>query len=138
MSVSAQLRAHAAAILVCDEREPLLSFEMPLRLLSEANQRGHWAKKAGRVSDQRDAVTAMFKTHWRRSTAWFNPTTVIVRLVRIAPRSLDTDNLASALKATQDAVAAALGVDDKRLEVVRDQERGKPKTHAVRIEVYAR
>lgn len=35
-----------------------------------------------------------------------------ITLTRLAPRSLDTDNLQRALKAIRDGVADALGVDD--------------------------
>ncbi len=65
------------------------------------------------------------------------PGTVVVALTRIAPRDLDTDNLASGLKAVRDGVADALGVDDgsSRIEWRYAQERGRPGEYAVRVEI---
>ena len=49
-----------------------------------------------------------------------------ITLTRIAPRTLDDDNLAAGFKATRDRVADWLGVDDgdKRLTWRYAQERG--------------
>jgi hypothetical protein len=64
---------------------------------------------------------------------------VAITLTRIAPRVLDTDNLASGLKAVRDGVADALGVNDgsSRLTWRYAQERGKPREYAVRVEIQA-
>lgn len=64
---------------------------------------------------------------------------LVVRIVRIAPRELDShDNLGMSLKAITDGVARSLGVDDRdpRVHFVPDAERGAPKTWGVRIEFY--
>ena len=65
--------------------------------------------------------------------------TVVVVLTRIAPRDLDTDNLASGLKAVRDGVADALGMDDgsSRIEWRYAQERRKPGEYAVRVGIRA-
>jgi len=62
---------------------------------------------------------------------------VAITLTRIAPRALDSDNLASGLKAVRDGVADALGVDDgtSRIEWRYAQERGKPGEYAVRVAI---
>jgi len=62
---------------------------------------------------------------------------VAITLTRIALRVLDTDNLASGLKAVRDGVADALGVNDgsSRIEWRYAQERGKPGEYAVRVEI---
>lgn len=62
---------------------------------------------------------------------------VVITLTRIAPRSLDTDNLASALKAVRDGAADALGVDDGsgRIEWRYAHERGKPGEYGVYVEI---
>jgi hypothetical protein len=62
---------------------------------------------------------------------------VVVRLTRIGPRKLDSDNVAGACKATRDGVADWLGVDDgdeSRVRWVYAQERG---AYGVRVEVLA-
>ncbi|MBE0568400.1 MAG: hypothetical protein IH577_01830 [Deltaproteobacteria bacterium] len=60
-----------------------------------------------------------------------------VTLTRIAPRALDTDNLASGLKAIRDGVADALEIDDgsSLIEWRYAQEKGKPGEYAVRVEI---
>jgi hypothetical protein len=64
--------------------------------------------------------------------------TVAITLTRIAPGVLDTDNLASALKAVRDGVADALRVDDGSSRVAwrYAQERGKPRQYAVRVAIH--
>jgi len=61
---------------------------------------------------------------------------LVVRLVRRAPRRLDGDNLAGALKSVRDGVADALGVDDRnpRVRWVVDQETARASD--VLVEVY--
>lgn len=43
---------------------------------------------------------------------WVGPLPLRVRMVRVAPRPLDDDNLRAAFKAVRDGIAEALGVDD--------------------------
>lgn len=110
----------------------------PERIESEANQREHWAKKAARVKRQRIGAWAEL----RSAKVWGNGLLALpikVKLTRIAPRSLDGDNLQSGFKATRDGVADFFGVDDRdpRIEWAYDQQRGAPKYYAVRIEVAA-
>jgi hypothetical protein len=60
-----------------------------------------------------------------------------ITLTRIAPRRLDSDNLARSLKAVRDGIADAIGVDDgdPRLEWRYAQEQGAVREYAVRVEV---
>ena len=60
-----------------------------------------------------------------------------VELVRVAPRSLDSDNLTSSLKAVRDGVADWLGVDDgdERVRWTYGQRKGKPREYLVEIGV---
>jgi len=62
-----------------------------------------------------------------------------VRLVRIAPRGLDDDNLGAAFKSVRDGIADALGIDDRdpRVAYVPDSETGGVKEYAIRLEFYA-
>ncbi|MEK9722414.1 MAG: hypothetical protein VW405_02865 [Rhodospirillaceae bacterium] len=112
-----------------------LSFTAPIRLVSEANTREHWAKKAKRAKAQRAAALMAMRA---AGSAKIEPPYVVV-LTRIAPRVLDDDNLARAFKAVRDGVAEALRVDDGDTRQIRwayRQERGEPKEHAVRVTVY--
>jgi crossover junction endodeoxyribonuclease RusA len=109
---------------------------LPVRTWSEANQRGHWGKRARRAKKQREAARMLVRTARR-----YLPKvgSAAVTLTRIAPRTLDTDNLASAMKAVRDGVADALGVNDgsSRIEWRYAQERGKPGEYAVRVEIHS-
>ena len=103
------------------------------RIESEANGREHWRPKSARV--KRHRITAWAELRKVERPAFLGP--VQITLTRIAPHTLDDDNLAAGFKATRDGVADWLGVDDgdKRLTWRYAQERGAPKTYQVRIEV---
>lgn len=72
-----------------------------LRLVSEANSRGHTIAKADRIATQRSAVTSTLRVMGGAAP----PLPCRVAITRIAPDVLDDDNLASACKAARDAVA---------------------------------
>jgi crossover junction endodeoxyribonuclease RusA len=112
----------------------LLGFTAPIRVVSEANLREHWSKRARRAKAQRAAACLACRASGGKSIA---PPCHIV-LTRIAPRDLDTDNLARAFKAVRDGIADALGVDDgdARIEWSYRQERGAPKEYAVMMQVW--
>ena len=131
--ISDRLRAVASAISRCDQTDPVSVQTLPLRLESKANAHVHWRKLAHKAAVQRTAGRlALAQSRLEPGGR------AIVRLVRISPRELDGDNLANALKAVRDGVADALGVDDRdpRVTWLPDWERGAPKQHAVRVEVY--
>src|SRR4051812_37553527 len=107
---------------------------LPLRLVSEANARGHWAVRAKRVKRQRTAVGLVLNTQPRPTLP------CVVTVTRIAPRALDGhDNLQASCKATIDAIAQWLGVDDRDPRVTwrYGQRRGKAKEYGVEIEAVA-
>ena len=104
---------------------------LPLRVVSEANRRDHWATKAKRARAQRHAVAWA----WSAESLPHGRKPALVVLTRYAPRKLDDDNLAGAFKAVRDEVALQCGFDD-RDEAVRwvyAQERAKE--CGVRVEV---
>lgn len=143
MTASPALLRQRDAITVCVEREPVLRFELPFRIQSTANLREHWAEKAARVKRQRESTALMCRVELHRQRVsgvlgFQRVDRLVVRLLRVAPLELDDDNLAAALKACRDGVADALGVNDRdpRVTWVCDQEKGKPKEYAVRVEVY--
>jgi hypothetical protein len=86
---------------------------LPIRVVSEANQREHWAKKASRAKAQRSIVRLAVGAHLRsRSLHGSALAPVVVSFTRIGPRKLDMDNLAGSFKHVQDGVCDALGIDD--------------------------
>lgn len=104
---------------------------LPIRLVSVANQREHWAVRAKRTADER------WIAHARLNAFQVPAGKCVVTLVRVAPRALDDDNLRSAFKAVRDGVADWLGVKDSSplVKWVYRQERGKAKEYAVSISV---
>ena len=85
-----------------------VTIEIPLRLGRGGNDRMHWRTKYRQKQAEQTAVTMFL-----RGTPPTPPLTVT--LTRIAPgNGLDPfDNLPASLKASVDAVASWLGVDDK-------------------------
>ncbi len=88
---------------------------IPIRLISEANAREHWAVRNKRKKAQQQAVRLAFLSSQFRVCA----PPVDVALTRIGIRKLDPDNLAGSFKATQDEIARLLGVDDGDERAVR-------------------
>jgi crossover junction endodeoxyribonuclease RusA len=109
--------------------------ELPIRTWSEANARVHWATRARRAREQRRAARICVRAALARSLA--PPLPLTVTLTRLAPKRLDTDNLAISLKAVRDGVADALGLDDgdERLVWRYAQERLRPGHYGIRVEV---
>jgi predicted Fe-S protein YdhL (DUF1289 family) len=105
-----------------------------MRIESVANKREHWSRRAKRAKDQRELA------RWSLSIAGVRPSPPLtIRITRIAPRNLDSDNLSSGCKALRDGIADWLGVDDgdNRLTWVYAQERGQPRQYLVRVEFEA-
>lgn len=121
-------------------------FMLPVRTVSGDNQREHWAKRSQRVRSQRAAThwqmlklahfAPMNRWHARYWPAWR------ITLTRIAPRPLDEhDGLPSSCKAIVDEIVSQLGLPndrDPRLSFEYRQERGAPKTYAVRVRIEKR
>lgn len=110
---------------------------LPIRAESVANLREHWRAKASRAQLHRTTAWAALRAV-KPSGVILGP--LVVTIARIAPRTLDSDNLAMSLKACRDGIADWLGVDDKdsdRLVWRYAQERGAPKHYAVRVEIRA-
>lgn len=119
-----------------------LRFRIPIRIVSVANAREHWAKKAKRAQHHRGvalmASRAMLRPTARRLAE--NPEArIVVIITRVAPRKLDTDNLASGCKSTRDGLADALGIDDgsDRVEWRYAQQKGGKGEYAVVVSVEA-
>lgn len=106
----------------------------PYRLQSAPNLREHHHAKAARVRAERQAATLALKVTLANSNV--RPPCVVT-MTRVAPRTLDDDNVRGAFKATRDAVAALLGLDDRdeRIAWRYGQRKGAPKMYAVEIRV---
>lgn len=116
---------------------------LPMKLPSVANLREHWAAKAKRARAQRNAVATAWLVHADR-VAWvlrfagfLRGPGVEVTLTRVAPRALDSDNLASAFKAIRDEVALKLGVNDNDPRVTWSYGQSKGPAKVV-IDIWAR
>lgn len=111
--------------------------EIPLKIESTLNKREHWARRAKLAKAQRDAahygLIGLLPTG---ESSLYRRMAKVVKLTRIAPRELDTDNLAGGFKSVRDGVADWLGINDNDPRVTWQyaQERGKPKQYACRIE----
>jgi len=107
----------------------MITATIPLRIVSAANRREHWAAKARRAKAERAAAMAVPKP---RPAARYR-----ITLTRIGPRAIkdEHDNLPTAFKALVDGIADRLGIDDgdERLTWVYRQERGTE--YAVRVEI---
>lgn len=112
----------------------MIVVELPTHIVSEANGREHWRKVAARKKLHRQTARLILQQYARPMR---EDVSVSVMLTRIAPRSLDGDNLQSGFKATRDGVADWLGIDDgsPRIMWQYGQEKGKPKQYAARVEV---
>lgn len=94
------------------------------------NVREHWAAKAKRAKKQRGETFLQL-----RCAALGHEVPCTVTLTRIAPRSLDGDNLQASLKNVRDGVADWLKVDDRdaRVNWLYGQRRGGVKELAVEV-----
>lgn len=139
--ISPELARRAAAIEHARTSEPQVVRVLQMALASRANgsqgttRGGRWAR-AGTHRAQRTGTRAVLAGAGVGDALgrWGWPCAV-VRLVRVAPRQLDSDNAESAAKSVRDGVADALGVHDRDPRVVWlvDQERGQA---CVRVELY--
>lgn len=107
-----------------------------LRLVSESNERSHWAVRAKRFKEQKEAVWYA----WKQQPLKVPNGPMTITITRVGPKKLDTDNLAGSAKGLRDALAAIVGVDDgsDRIEWHYEQEAVGKRKYAVRIRIEAR
>jgi len=139
--ISQALRVRMEALEAIASMDPRIVLRLPLRVVSRGNARWHWARHGEHSARHRRAahlVCLSRRVELRRLLA----RGLVVRVVRIAPRSLDThDNLGTALKPIVDGVADALGLvddSDERVRFIPDAERGGVREELVRLEFYPR
>lgn len=112
-----------------------IDFQIPVRTISEANQREHWAVKNKRKNVQQLEMLAALQNNLvgRKLTPPY-----AVRLTRIGPKPLDSDNLAGCFKHCQDQIARKLGVDDGDTAKITWQYAQMPiriREYAVKVEI---
>lgn len=94
---------------------PRLDVELSVPLPSLSNMREHPFVRSARVAVVHELVgKALAAQPVQPHQLLVGGKVLVVRLTRLAPKTLDDDNLASALKAARDAVAQWLAVDDRQ------------------------
>jgi len=88
-----------------------ITYSIPVKTISEANVREHWAPKAKRAKAQRTAAWAATSNKLENCPP-DDDSTLEITLTRLGPRRMDSDNLARSMKAVRDGIADALGIDD--------------------------
>ena len=108
---------------------------VPVKIESSLNLREGWRVRANRNTSHRAAAYFAMKQTGRHKIAG----NAVITLTRIAPRELDSDNLAGGFKSVRDGVADWLGIDDgdKRLLWLYAQRKGKPHEYAAEVEIRA-
>jgi hypothetical protein len=114
-----------------------ICIELPIETISEANTKEHWARKARRVKMQRSDTHNLCRAS-RGILNLIPESKLTIKLVRLAPKKLDSDNLVSSFKAIRDGIADWLKINDgsDRIEWLYSQEPIKF-TRAVRLVILA-
>lgn len=97
-----------------DSRTTTVKLHVPVKLVSEANQREHWATKHRRKKEQQQMMCHALPLAARLLRAVGAPIKDIV-LTRFG-RRMDADNAVGAFKHVQDEIATFLGADDGDLD----------------------
>mgnify|MGYP001559218095 CR=1 FL=1 len=114
------------------ESHPPFTLVLPIRTVSEANVHGKMRAKMRRVKEQRTVARMLVGPHVAGDIPGFP---LVVRLTRLGPRSLDDDNLRSALKAVRDGVTDGLGLaDDSDIRLAWEYDQTKSKEYNVVVE----
>lgn len=114
-----------------------LSWKVPIRLESP-NKQLHWRTKDRKNKEINKSILYTLPREWKNVNL---PCTIT--LIRIAPRGLDSDNLAFAFKGIRDfmadlfvpGLAPGRADGDSRLEWEYDQNKGIPGEYAIRISI---
>jgi hypothetical protein len=123
----------------CPEKpDNSIQFSVPVKILSEANNSDHWAKKNSR----KHAIRSAIKLRWLLIGSVEIELPCLIRLTRIAPRSLDYDNLVYSMRNVTNIVAELIlpglapgrADGDTRLKFEYLQ-RKVSKTYAVEVEI---
>lgn len=89
----------------------ILETILPIKTVSEANMREHWAAKHKRHKQQRYDAFMLCRAAFGHST-FTGTQRVLIELTRLATRKLDRDNLYGSGKSVVDGICDWLGIDD--------------------------
>ena len=115
----------------------LLSVEVPVKTVSEMNNRDCWQKRSRRSREQKVKTKAVVESALRKVRVGGDR--FMVKLTRVGQRRLDGDNCQSSLKYCRDAVAECLRIDDgdERITWEYGQEKAKKAgVYSVIVEVW--
>ena len=117
----------------------MITLKIPIKTVSEANKTGeHWTQKHKRHKAQRCIIAK----YWMcKILGQPIPTRAKITFTRIAPRSLDSDNLQSAFKTIRDQLCELItGITQKgradsgdRFQYEYNQRKGESKEYAIEI-----
>jgi hypothetical protein len=110
-----------------------IGFTAPIRIVSEANSREHWAQRLKRKTAQQTETIIELRRVLRDSPKVRFP--CVVTLTRIGSRRMDSDNLANGFKGVRDAIAHELRIDDgdERITFEYKQDVIKKRDYAIRV-----
>ena len=114
-------------------------FEIPIKVISEMNWRGHWASRARRLKNQKGIAYGCcqkeigYKPKDNELPGRFHVT--LTRLKGYRERDFDGDNLQGAFKAVRDGIAMYLGIDDGSDDIDWEYRQEKGKAAGVRVEI---
>lgn len=96
------------------EAEMICDIELPIKIVSEANNRDYYRKKGERVKRQKRITT----DHLQRvpKVNLSDNDEFIIQLTRLKgyrQKDMDSDNLQGGFKAVRDAIATWIGIDDR-------------------------
>jgi hypothetical protein len=135
MNSSVVLNKEAPAAITLSAGPPQHRLELhalvPIKTVSlnQSGRQTHWGQRARRAKKEREAVGWALKPYTQHRLL----VPCAVTLMRIAPSGgLDSDNLAGSFKATRDAVAEWLGVDDADPRVTWAYTQGRSSAKGVR------
>ena len=114
-----------------------IEFDVPIRVVSEANIPGHWKAGWARGKKQKAAVALFMSAN---AKSFRKPKkSIVVTLTRIIPprgKVMDPqDNLPRAFKAVVDEIATSLGIDDGDPICAWRYEQTRGAEHGIRIAI---
>lgn len=113
-----------------------ISYTLPIKTISEANASRGWKGRWARGKKQKQVAALLTGVEAKPFIGTKKP--IVVTLTKVNPpkcRNLDTDNLASAMKATRDAIAKVIGIDDGSDMIRWEYAQTRGKEHAVHVTI---
>lgn len=112
----------------------MITFVLPIKIISEGNSRLSTRTIRAKRKRQKAEVVLLCPKEMTRLNGSLRVT--LTKLFRPThPQRMDSDNLASSFKATRDAIAACIGIDDGKIIWTYAQEPNTKDEHAVRVEI---